>query len=521
MFGFRLQGDYYKTCLLIERYLKMNSKTIKEVMSIGLAYYQLGMSYRHSGNYQQALAAFNKAIKTNSFPKKSEELASIYFAIALCHRDLKVYPKAISALQKSLRISPSFSDAIVALGTVLFERDNYQEAAKYLQKSISIEPNNINALKLLGKTYKHLHRNHEAIEIYKQVVIREPKNSFAHNTLGDLHVILNDYTAAERAYKTAIKLEPTHSEYYADLGHLYILAARKQAAKKMLEKAIELNSKSHSAYHYLGDLYFKVGNFKDAVKHYEYSIKLENDCHIAYLQLGNVYFRMNDPRRAILAFDSALKLDDSLTEAYVGKSLALDALDKVKQALREINKAMKIKREPHHFAILAHILTNLGDEKKAEVAFKKALRLCESNHNLFHNYATLLIRQNKFKNAAEYLDKSIKMDAYCSAAHSDLGWAYLNLQLMDEAITSSKNALRIDRDLVQAYFNIALAFLLKGDDRKALAWYSNAIIKDKDGQVLQEAIADFRKFEKHINQKSNYILDYLKKELKKIREVRS
>ena len=287
----------------------------------------------------------------------------------------------------------------------------------------------------------------------------------------------------------------------------------------MFERAIKLDPKSHFAYHCLADLFFSNGLLREAKKTYEYSIKMADDCAIAYLQLGRVNLKLDEPVRAISAFDAALQLDPKEEDAFFEKAIALHSLGKFKEALIAISRAIKLKSDPIFFGLLGQILTDKGEASKAEVAFKKAMKYLHDNHKLYHEYAKLLILQKKYRSAVQFFEKSIKIDKTCSAAFSDLGLAYLHLNSVDKAINHFLTALKIDGNLLNVYYYLGLAFLVKGNKQEASKWYSKAVTKDKDKKLLREALNDFKHFNIADNTVQPYI-KYLKNKLKQYRENR-
>ena len=68
--------------------------------------------------------------------------------------------------------------------------------------------------------------------------------------------------------------------------------------------------------------------------------------------------------------------------------------------------------------------------------------------------------------------------------HVDLGWAYLQNQRFNEAVTEYKNALNLDKNFFPAYFNLGLAYMqVKKYDLSIEAFKKALSIQPKSAQV--------------------------------------
>ena len=93
------------------------------------------------------------------------------------------YDEAISHLEKSIRLNPTYADPYFNLGVAHYRKGERQEAVRYYAESLRIEPNNTDRRIVLGKVLEEIGRRNEAMEAYQEVLRIEPDNKRARDLL--------------------------------------------------------------------------------------------------------------------------------------------------------------------------------------------------------------------------------------------------------------------------------------------------------------------------------------------------
>ena len=201
----------------------------------------LGNVYLDQGRYQDAVAAYQQALKVKQdyrdayqplsyslaqlgrFPEAAEYLkqalvyepnnAEIYNNLAFTYAHAEQYPEAIDASQHAIALlgqtggayqqglqnrTEVLSNAYKNLGNAYNGLKNYGEAAEALKKAAEIEPTNAAAHFNLGLALYNAKRYSEAIEAYKAVVKLRPQLAAAHYNLGLTFVAINDHASARQ-----------------------------------------------------------------------------------------------------------------------------------------------------------------------------------------------------------------------------------------------------------------------------------------------------------------------------------
>lgn len=105
-----------------------------------LAFYNQGIIHDDNQDYENAIDAYNQAIKVNLEGNNTIPLSDIYYRLGLSQFNLQRFEEAIEAYDQAITIEPEYSaayeilgDAYQALGKNNLAKNNYQQAAQLYQ----------------------------------------------------------------------------------------------------------------------------------------------------------------------------------------------------------------------------------------------------------------------------------------------------------------------------------------------------------------------------------------------------
>lgn len=195
------------------------------------AYYWLGRIYEKLGAAQQALDAFENALRLD--PTHSEAYLDRGLVKFLFWHD---YPAAIDDLETSLRLQPEKAFGVIMLGVVNAHSGQIDRAFELLHKGLEMAPDNVYGLANLA--ILHLHRGqHEAMMAVCRRQIDVAENNHPHRMLGLVLTHQQQYDAALDAFAKALALEPNDYESRAGLAHVYHLLNQPEKAAELLQSA--------------------------------------------------------------------------------------------------------------------------------------------------------------------------------------------------------------------------------------------------------------------------------------------
>jgi tetratricopeptide (TPR) repeat protein len=168
------------------------------------------------------------------------------------------------------------------------------------------------------------------------------------------------------------------------------------------------------------------------------------------------------------------------------KMYAEQAIELFKQAIAKDSTYAK----PYTYLPLAYWLVfNYGKMEEAEAkekgrwAAEKAMEL-EPNASMSIVASAFIIKQysTDYEQAAEMLNKAIKIDPKNSEAHREIAWLYISMGKFKEALPEAKRACETDSVSTAALFVLGRIYLLLGQYDMALQTY------DKYLQIQPESL---------------------------------
>lgn len=175
--------------------------------------------------------------------------------------------------------------------------------------------------------------------------LRVPRKAVAQFKRGDRQMAQGKSRAAEASFRKAIRLFPDFAESYMKLSALYADEGRFAEANRAIQHAMRLQKNSSEAYGYLGYVYVKEKYPKKAVQAFHRGIHLDTDNWFAQLELGRLRYSQKQFRRALPHLLLVRKIHPQLLSAHLVLYDDLIRLNKLKEALRELDDFLS--RFPH------------------------------------------------------------------------------------------------------------------------------------------------------------------------------
>lgn len=235
-------------------------------------YNRMGINYIESGNYEDAISAFRKAIKLN--PANAET----HFNLGRAYKRNRVEEKAKSEFSISFKIDPVIFNACV---------DKYGEVIDYELK----DPQHLSKL---GSAYAEKGMLNEAINAYKEAMRTELEDARLHYSLGTAYSKKGMHTEAVDEFIRTIEINPDMPEAHYNLGLIYY----KQEKFKMAinEYMVTLGllpetraKKRASVYYKLGLAHNDDGMFNEAIKELQKAIEITPNDKKFHYKLSMVY----------------------------------------------------------------------------------------------------------------------------------------------------------------------------------------------------------------------------------------
>ncbi len=222
---------------------------------------------------------------------------------------------------------------------------------------------------------------------------------------------------------------------------------------------------SANSHAYLGGVYQETGVYREAIA--EFGKALENPFTPKadlFNNLANAYLGLGDTERAIEYYKKSLSLKDDPTVAY-NLGLGYYRKQDYSNALKYLRKALENNSSlVSVYPLLLEIYQKLGmqDEAKRTAAlFEKAQAEAGAEE---HFKAGLQAYFSKdFPKAIAEFKISLQKNPANPTAHSNLGYVYFDIGMLDKAFEHQRRAVEIDPSHANAYYGLALIAKKQGD----------------------------------------------------------
>lgn len=194
-----LQGEIYRHQGQIEQALEAFQRAIDDNsfsgngFGISSAYYRIGLIYQDRGEMKEALAAYQEALEADAFAGSWEKAAAHYeigMVFLLTGRDLD---DQIAQFKEALEFYPLHYWAHLRLGQAYYERyKDLQMAEEEIRVAMEIAPEGKWAYRLLGQMYQREGELDRAREMYERVLELDQNDDYAREALEALRVTADE-----------------------------------------------------------------------------------------------------------------------------------------------------------------------------------------------------------------------------------------------------------------------------------------------------------------------------------------
>lgn len=319
--------DYDRSLRTYSKVLETSSRNVKILSRIGEIYYTKGdlerayeayrkvtqiqpatenarIAYLNMGNilddgqrFEDAIKAYESAIAI----RDNDDLAFYNLGIAYKHFDKPAM--AINSWRKAEQINPGNIKVRLAMADYYYEQGYNDQAEKAYQEIIHKWPDNQEALFKLGTIY-HKHKNYaDAGKAYSKVIEAGESTDLSRKAMINLAIVSsgerNDDASLDNSVKMiqkALLLKPDDSDALLALGIIY-------ARKEMHSRAVD-------------SFYQSIKSSRDNKMAAE-----------AYNNMGKSYYQMKEYKKSIQAFTRGVEEDPTNEEIRINRKTAVQAYE--------------------------------------------------------------------------------------------------------------------------------------------------------------------------------------------------
>jgi serine/threonine protein kinase len=323
-----------------------------------------------NGDYQAAIADYNKAIQLNP------GYADAYNGRGVTYDDLKEYNKAISDYTQAIQLKPDYAYAYSNRGVSYKNLGQYDKAVSDYTEAIRLKPDYAEAYNNRGNAYNDLNQHEKAISDCTEAIRLKPDYAYAYNNRGIGYDDLGQYEKAINDYTEAIRLKPDYAYAYSNRGNVYNDLKQYDQAISDYTKAIQLNPDYAEAYSNRSSTYCNLKQYDKAISDCTVAIRLKPDYASAYNNRGVAYNNLRQYDKAMSDYTKAIQLRPDYALAHENRGNVHYNLKQYGEAISDYTEAIRLKPDyAEAYNDRADAYDKLGDSASANQDRKRAKEL--------------------------------------------------------------------------------------------------------------------------------------------------
>ena len=172
--------------------------------------------------------------------------------------------------ENALERFPNLQIFLYFNGVANFRLHNYPKAITALEKVLKIGVSDpqflLQILSILGDVYHYAQQHEKSDEIFEKILRIDPNNTLALNNYAYyLSLRKERLSKALEMIEKVIKLNPDNSSYQDTYGWVLFQMEKYEEARRWIEKSYQVSQSGEVAEH-LGDVLYKLGNKQDALE---------------------------------------------------------------------------------------------------------------------------------------------------------------------------------------------------------------------------------------------------------------
>lgn len=307
-----------------------------------------------------------------------------------------------------------------------------------------------------------------AARIYEQILHSQPNSIVALGNLGVANSKMGKYAEAASAYQRALRLQPNSFLLLLNLGLCYFKAGESRNAVKPLERAVSIQPDNFQARSLLGMSYYAEKQFAPASREFEKLIAAQPDNSTLQYLLAESYLWSGQNQQLLDFFQRVMERSPDSVTVHMLLGEANDGLDRTADAIREFEAAAASDpKQPNvHFGLGYLYWKDLLYDKAAE-EFKREIEIGGSVEKSEAYLGDIALKQSKFDEARELLEKSASSFSKSRITHYDLGVLDARDKKYEQAAAEFQRAIELDPSRADAHFR--LAGVLRAQGKEMLA----------------------------------------------------
>ena len=241
---------------------------------------------------------------------------------------------------------------------------------------------------------------------------------------------LGRYDQAVAVYDKMIEANGQDAAAWQLRGWFLNSIGRYDNALHSCDTSIEIDPAVCRTWCYKAAILLNLSRPNEAVHACETAISLDGADAFAWLTRGTALVDLDLFEEALTAFSRAVELDPKNARARIHLCAALLELNRYDEAMREAQRAIDVSPgEPEAWVMMGLTLSFLGHRDEALFSFNRAISLGEDSSFVQYKVVELLFAQNRWREGAICLDRSLGRFAQSDNPNAGNTWSLIRCLL--------------------------------------------------------------------------------------------
>tara|TARA_S200000501_G_scaffold188839_1_gene177614 strand:- start:9979 stop:12030 length:2052 start_codon:yes stop_codon:yes gene_type:complete len=386
--------------------IKESKKTISSGNNNWKLFNILGSALLSNDNNEEAIKIFNDTIER--FP----EIPDLHHNLGICYKISNLYDQAIFEFTEALKYKKDYTEAKISLADTYLILKDYRKSIDIYSELVKAKENNLSIYFNLSKCFEEIGEINQAINTLK-LSLKIKNTSEAFYNIGVLLESSNEEEAISY-YNNSIKINSNFFQAYLNIYSLFEKKGKYDVLLKISNFLIKNFQDNFNSYFLHGLSLQKNDDLEGSIIFYKKSLEL-NEFHInTYNNLGSAYLDLKQVNKALALFEKVIKLDECdyetkynyakvltrLNEKEKAKKILEDSIRKDPYPIRGYNilsKVKKIKPDSIEFKKMNELFNKARDNDDEKIFLGLNIGNIHENAKDYSNAASFYIKSNNIK----------------------------------------------------------------------------------------------------------------------------
>lgn len=447
------------------------------------------LSQIHSGHYDQAIAAFDRALAIDN----TSEGALQGKTAAL--RKKRLFDQTSQLLTRALQIHPHSMGLLSERAWTYYEQGDYAKAIDAFSDILTLSPNDSDKIVWKSSLLRASRMFEEAEKLLTAANNTMPGNRALVTELGWLRFDQQEYDEATTIFCSVLEQHPAYE--LALQGR--VAAARMKGnfheAGRLLADALKRLPRSAGLLSEDGWWNFEQGQYEAAEEAFRSLVKLQENDVFTRVNLAWSLFRQGTPDNLDEAANEcrkALSLDGDLSQAYGCLGVIAAKQGRLREAESNLLRSIRLDALKGRRTDLGALYIQMGRYAEAEKVLTEAVNLNPDDASAYVELGNLYLLTDRPKKAIRQLRMAKGVDPNGADAPRALAIALLETGKSYEAETILREALRVLDQSKRWQLHLTLCQVLAhvGDTTGEASYYQDALKEANASIRMQDTRAE-------------------------------